>query len=437
MWSDLLYALRRLRATPGFTAVSLAALAIALGANTAIFTLVDALYLKPLAIDGSDRLVHLYTRRPGGGFQAGFSVNEFESLRAHLHSVTALAAETPIAQLHLVEGTAVREVRGGFVSATYFDIVGVQPARGRAFTPDEDLVPGRNPVAVISDRLWHDLFAAAPAAIGSTIHINGLTITIIGVTPPGFSGDDISRGADVWLPAAMLAPAGYGCDPGEDCTRVQLAVGRLRPGERLATLGAEAAAMIQWTPSLDRNPARHRAIVVDPIAGADPDTRERLRPQMALLLALTGLLLLITCANLAGLVLARARTRQREIAVRLSIGATRARVVRQLVTEAFVMSAIGGAAGVLVSRWLIDLLAGFYLVDSEGFAHSSSPRIHASSASRSPSSSSRPSSSVSSPRCRRAAAISRRRSRTAAAANRPGSRDGCAARSSSHKSRCR
>jgi predicted permease len=370
MWSDLRYGVRRLRATPGFTAVSVATLAISLGANTAIFTLVDTLYLKPLAIDASDRLVHLYARRPGGGFEAGFSESEYESLRTRLHAVTALAAETPVAQLHLVTPTAVREVRGNFVSATYFDIVGVRPTRGRAFVPDEDLVPGRNPVAVISDRLWRDVFGASATAVGATVRINGLAVAIVGVTPLGFYGDDSSRGADVWLPAAMLAPAGYGCDRGEDCNLVELLLGRLRPGARVTTARAEAAAMIQWTPSLDRNPARHRAVVVDPIAGADPDTRELLRPQMELLLALTGLLLLITCANLAGLVLGRALTRRREIAVRLSIGATRARIVRQLVTEAFVISALGGAAGVLVSRWLIDLLAGFYRIDSEGFAHS-------------------------------------------------------------------
>src|SRR5262249_6280321 len=114
VWSDLRYGVRRLRATPGFTAISVATLAISLGANTAIFTLVDALYLKPLAIDASDRLVHLYARRPGGGFEAGFSQAEYDSLRTRLHAVTPLAAETPVAQLHLVTPSAVREVRGDF-----------------------------------------------------------------------------------------------------------------------------------------------------------------------------------------------------------------------------------------------------------------------------------------------------------------------------------
>src|SRR5579872_7143912 len=370
VWADLRYAARRLRATAGFTAVSVAMLAISLGANTAIFTLVNGLYLRPLALDGSDRLVHLYAQRPGGGFEAGFSTAEYDSLRTRLRAVAPLAAETAIAQLHLVTSSGVREVRGEFVSATYFTVVGVTPSRGRAFLSEEDRVPGRNPVAVISDRLWREMFAASRDAVGSSARLNGLTVAVVGVAPPEFSGDDPSGGADVWLPAAMLAPAGYGCDPAQDCTSFDMVLGRLRDGERIGSARAEAASMIQWTPSLDPDPARHRALVVDPIAGADPDTRQLLRPQMALLLSLTGVLLLITCANLAGLVLARGLTRRREIAVRLSIGATRARIVRQLMTEAFLLSALGGAAGVLVSRWVIDLLAGFYRVDSEGFLHS-------------------------------------------------------------------
>jgi putative ABC transport system permease protein len=367
---DVRYAIRRLRATPGFSAVALLVLALGIGANTAIFSLINTLYFKRLPLDGSDRLVHLYAHRPGRAYRAGFSDAEYDSVRARTHTLSPIAAETSIAQLHIVLNDVVREVRGDFVSANYFQTLNIGTSRGRFFAPVEDEVGGRNPVAVLGHRLSDELFGNEDRAVGASLKVNGIAVTVIGVAPREFVGDDVGRGADIWLPKAMLRPAGYGCAPTVQCVSIDTLVARLAAGQNVRTAQADAASTILWSRALDEHHDTRRELVAAAVAGTDPDTREILRPQMQLLGALTAVLLVIACSNLAGLLLAHALARRREIAVRLSIGATRARIVRQLLTEGLVLSAVGGASGLLVSRWVVPMLAGFYNVDSEGFLHS-------------------------------------------------------------------
>ena len=367
---DVRYALRRLRGTPGFSAVALLVLALGIGANTAIFSLINTLYFKKLPVSGSERLVHLYAHRPGRAFRAGFSDAEYESVRVRTHTLSSIAAKTSIAQLHIVLNNVVREVRGDFVSASYFQTLNIGTSRGRFFVPDEDDVGGRNAVAVLGYRLCRELFGNEDRAVGASLKVNGIAVTVVGVAPREFVGDDVGRGADIWLPRAMLGPAGYGCAPADPCNSIELLVARLAAGQSVRTAQADAASTILWSRALDERHEARRELVAAAVAGADLDTREILRPQMQLLGALTAVLLVIACSNLAGLLLARSLTRRREIAVRLSIGATRTRIVRQLLTEGLVLSAVGGAAGLLVSRWVVPMLAGFYNVDSEGFLHS-------------------------------------------------------------------
>lgn len=367
--ADLRYAIRRMKATPGFSLLAIVMLAVGIGGNSAIFTLIDTLYFKALPLAASDRLVHFYAHRPGSHFEAGFSDAEFASVRGRMRTVSALAAETSIAQLHVVSNGAIREARGEFVSGNYFQTLNVAAAEGRVFLPQEDEAAGRNPVAVISDRLNREVFGGT-RAIGAVIRINGLPATVIGIAPPKFLGDDVTRGADLWLSRAMLDPMGYGCASGVECNSIDVLLGRLADGEGVESAQAEGRAAIVWSRALDEHHDLPRTLVVEAAAGADPDARAELRPQMQLLGALTAVLLIVACANLAGLLLARALTRRREIAVRLSIGASRLRVVRQLLIEGLLVSAIGGAGGFLVSRWAVALLAGFYNVDSEGFLHS-------------------------------------------------------------------
>jgi putative ABC transport system permease protein len=368
--ADLRYALRRLRAAPGFTVVAIVVLGLGIGANTASVTLIEALFFEALPLPGAERLVHIYAHRPGRSFEAGFSGDEYASLRARMRTVSSLAAQSSVAQLHVQTDGEIRELRGDFVSANYFQTLNVEAARGRFFLPQEDAESGRYPVAAISDRFWRESFAAADRAVGSVIHVNGLAVTIVGVAPPGFQGDDVSRGAELWLPQAMVGPAGYGCPAGTACNSLDMFVGRLQPGADLRAARADAAATILWSPGLDEESGLHRGVVVESAAGADPDTRAMVLPQMQLLAAITGVLLLVACANLAGLLLGRGLTRTREIAVRLSIGATRGRIIRQLLTEGLLLSATGGLAGFFVSTWAVARLASFYNVDSEGFRHS-------------------------------------------------------------------
>lgn len=341
-------------------------LALGVGANTASFTLIEALYFKTLPLPGSDRLVHLYTRHPGRAFRAGFSDAEYASLQTRMRTVSSLAAESSIAQLHVLVSGAVRELRGDFVSANYFQTLNVTASRGRFFLPQE--APGHHAVAAISDRLWRESFGAADAAVGSLLHVNGLPITIVGIAPPAFLGDDVSRGADLWLPHGMLGPAGYGCAPSLECSSIDILVGRLAPEASVRRAAADAAASIIWSRALDVHDTP-RQLAVESAAGADPDTRADVWSQMQLLAAMTGVLLVVACANLAGLLLARGLTRTREIAVRLAIGATRGRIVRQLLTEGMLVAGVGGGAGLLVSTWAVARLARFYNVDSEGFFH--------------------------------------------------------------------
>jgi len=333
---DMRYMARRQRAAPAHTIVTVLTLALGIGASTAVFAVVNGLFLKSLPVRGADRLVHVYAQRPGGAYAAGFSLAEYASLRGHVRGLSALAAETEVAQLHVVVDAGSVEARGAFVTADYFSLMRVEAARGRTFSQDEDLVPGRSPVVLISDHMWRELFGADPQAVGREIRVNGVRMSVIGVTSPSFNGDDPGRGADVWIPAAMLDATGFGCDPGQPCPLFDFLVGRLADGVATARVEAEAAAVIAWQAALDPNQGRRRRLLVETATGTDPETRDALRPQMLLLAAVTGTLLLVICANLAGLSLARDSARKREFAVRMSLGATHGRLARQVHAESLV-----------------------------------------------------------------------------------------------------
>src|SRR5690242_8482676 len=178
---DLRYAVRVLAKSRGFTAIAVLTLALGIGANTAIFTFIDALYLKPLPVAHAQQLMHVYAAVPGRSYNEGFSGPEFELLREHASSFSALAAETQIAQLHVVTGDGATEVRGAFVSANYFDLLGAQPRLGRGFVAGEDAVNGRDAVAVISNQLWRTQLSSDSAALGAEIHVNGVPVKIVGI----------------------------------------------------------------------------------------------------------------------------------------------------------------------------------------------------------------------------------------------------------------
>ena len=365
--SDLRHAFRLLRKSPAATAISLALLALGTGANAAVFSLVNTLYLKPLPVPDARRVVHLYSFRPGVRYNLGFTFNEYDRLRGGQGALPALAAERPIAQLHLVSSRGIRELGGAFVTDNYFDVLGIDAARGRLIRPEPQLRPDERNRIVISDRLWQSYFDGDAAVLGATITINGVAGTIIGVTPPRFDGDDVGFNTELWLPMSMLDAAGYGCPGRRDCTALDQLIGRLAPDRTLESARAEAAASIAWSDA--ERDAGARRLVLTPAVGAGPELRNELGPQMRLLSGVTGTLLLIVCVNLAGLSLAAGVGRSKEVAVRLSLGATRARVVQQFMTESFVLALAGAALGLLVSVWAVGLLSSFYSVGSEGFVN--------------------------------------------------------------------
>jgi len=370
LFQDLRYALRQMAKSRGFAAIAILTLALGIGSNAAIFSFVDALYLKPLPVAHPERLVRIYAKGPSGHYGAGFSYPEFEQLRDHNASFSSLAVETQVAQLHLVSGGDSEEIRGEFVSGNYFSLLGVQPALGRSFLPGEDRVRSRDAVAVISDRLWKMHFNHDAGVLGREIQINGVALKVIGVAAPEFYGDFTGRPVEVWIPAMMYGSIGSGCDDGSyNCSLFDTMLGRLAPDQTAMQAQAEVGSEIVWSATdwPDR-PSRRQAVLAA-ASGESPYDGANHVGQMQMLMLVTASLLLIACANLAGLLLARGVTRRREIAIRLAIGAGRARVIRQLLTESLLLSCLGGAGGLVLSVVAKRLLSNFYSTDSEGFHH--------------------------------------------------------------------
>ena len=363
---DFRYGLRVLRKNPGTALTAVLLLAVGIGANTAVFSVINTLFLKPLPFPESERLIHIYGQGPHGHYGAGFSYAEYERLRGQMHSVSAMAAETHVAQLHMVGEPGVLETGGAFVNANYFSLLGVRPSSGRFFLPEEDAVEGRNPVAVIGYSLWQSYFSGDPNIIGREVRVNAVPLKIVGVAPSGFYGDEPGIPSELWIPMAMRQAAGYGCNAHEECTDVESMVARLAPGSSLRMAQTEAAAKIIWT-STDYKPEEHRAVGVFSAQGTHPEIQVGERQQIQLLSTATGILLLIGCANLAGLLLAHGVTRRKEMALRLSIGASRWRIIRQILTENFLLAMLGGALGIVISLWGTRMLSHFYVTNSEGF----------------------------------------------------------------------
>jgi macrolide transport system ATP-binding/permease protein len=355
---DLRFAFRSLGKNPSFTALAVTSLALGIGANTTIFTLVNALFLRPLPVERPETLVSIYTRDPKNPGMLPSSYPNFRDYRDHNQVFSSLLLYTSLG-LSLTGRGDPTPLLGQIVSGDYFSTLGVRMALGRGFTPDEDRVPGANPVAVISYGLWTRHFAADPHVLGQTVHINGWPYRVVGVTEPQFHGLNSLLVADAWVPSMMyqrvLPTVGW-----FDRRRALLfsIVGRLKPGVRLEQA---QAAMQGVALELDRrypqdNQGRTVSLLPLTEAAIHPNVRSNVAHAGALLVTISGLVLLIACANVANLLLVRAAGRSREIAIRVALGASRWQILRQLLTESALLSLAAGALGIFFARWARDVL---------------------------------------------------------------------------------
>jgi predicted permease len=359
--ADLRYAIRRLTQHPGFAIIAMLTIALGVGANSAIFSVVNAVLLRPLPVESPDRLVEIYSQE-GDEEPVTQSYPDYLDIRARDDLFTGVAAYT-VDFFNVSLGPEPEVMLGESVSADYFEILGVPAALGRSFIPGEDDAPGAPPVTVISHALWQHRFAADPAVLGQTFRIRGQPVEIIGVAPEKFKGLMVGFASELWLPLTSNQSFAAGDDLRDRGSRWLLVKGRLRPDvtveQARAGLDVLANQLAAAYPETNADPVRRFPVIPTSDVRLHPMIDRALVPVAALLMSVVGLLLLIVCTNLANLLLARALTRRKEIAIRLAVGAGRGRLVRQLLTESVLVALLGGALGLLVAWGTLKLLIGF------------------------------------------------------------------------------
>src|SRR5690242_892006 len=383
---DLRYAVRQFARNPIFTAVAVASLAIGIGANTAIFSVLNAAMLKSLPVRDPQTLVMLTNPNTSGvssGMDTGergmLTYAEFTQIRDHSATLASLCvAQAQVNRLQVrISGGAQEEAKGKLVSEEYFSVLGVEPAIGRFFTADEAKGPGQDPYAILSYDYWQKRFGGNVSVLGTPIKLLGTTLTVIGVAAPGFTGESVGEVPDFWIPMMMQTSV----MPGRDWLHEDLnrnlekvmwlhAFGRLKPGVTRQRAQTEIDVLFKnmletgYPTTLDaetRKQAMDQRLKLHDARTGAFGGREGFTQQLEVLLGASIVVLLIACINVANLLLARATARSKEVGVRLSIGASRLRLIRQFLTESLVLSVLGGAAGLLVawasSRALVLLLS--------------------------------------------------------------------------------
>ena len=375
---DLRYGTRNLLKRPGFTLIALVTLAIGIGANTAVFSVVNAMLFRPRPVAQPERLVELYV----GDAQDPYDTSSYEDFLIFRDQPAVLSglAAYHINQFKLSGAEDVEPVWGEAVSDNYFDLLGVNAIAGRTFSREEGQTPGTHPVAVISHAFWQRRFAANPAVIGQTITLNHQSLTVIGVAPPQYTGMMRGLAIDVWVPLMMmpqLMPE-TGLRFLSRGNRSLFLVGRLTPEATLeqararfdvVSLQLRNAYPEDWLEKREgTNEVRAMSVTVLPESDTriHPDVQTSVYAAIALILVMINLVLLIACMNLAGLLLARALGRRKEISVRLALGASRRRIIQQLLTESVLLAFASGAAGTLLAVWLTNLMVAMVPTLPEG-----------------------------------------------------------------------
>ncbi len=375
LMQDLRFALRMLRKNPAFTTVAVLTLALGIGANTAIFSLVNAVMLKMLPVRDPGQLVVLgdptdvHSRHLGDPQVATFSYPLYRDLSQNTSVFTGILASGEAHRLTVTTdsgGEMGANSTGVLVSGNYFSVLGVNALYGRVLTPDDDTAPGANPVVVLSYGFWNNKLGANQNSVGQTLRINGFPYTVIGIAPPGFYGDTVGDAQDFWIPVTMQEQIIPGRKWRENYEASWLhSIARLKPGVSLEQAAANVNLVFQQLlngplkgklSKDDFNNLKKDKIAVTAGGGGFSDLRGNFKEPLFLLMMIVALVLVIACVNVANLLLARASARQREFAVRVAIGAAPGRVVRQLLTESICLAFAGGALGLLLAHWATNAL---------------------------------------------------------------------------------
>ncbi len=361
LWQDLRYALRLLTKNPGFSAIAILSLALGIGANTSIFTVINAILLHPLPVKDISRVVQVDTIdsktlvTAANATKLGMSFPNYQDYARDNRVFSALGCTVGPLPLTLSGGKEPRQIFGQMVSANYFDILGMHPAAGRFFLPDEDTKLGGNDVAVLSYSFWTNRFASDPNAVGKILTINATPYTVVGVAPRGFKGlFTFGNAEQIWIPVSMYPQvlAGFFKENFNDRRFLTTTMfGRLKEGVNLTVAGASLKTTATQLESAYPKDNASRSVALTPMAEAavGVNNHEQIALAGGMMMGIVGLVLLIACANLANLLLAQAASREKEIGLRAALGASSGRVIRQLLTESLVLAMLSAIVGFAIA----------------------------------------------------------------------------------------